>query len=150
MPTTITTIDQYLATVATDRQYAMQQLRTICKANLPGTEEAISYGMIGYVVPFSVYPAGYHCKPEVQLPYVSIASQKNFIAIYHMGIYCNPKLNDWFIAQWPKHTNSKLDMGKSCIRFKKVADIPFDLLAQLFAKMTMQQWIDAYTKLLKK
>jgi uncharacterized protein YdhG (YjbR/CyaY superfamily) len=146
----ITTIDQYLETVAADRLDAMQQLRIICKTNLPGTQETISYGMIGYVVPFSIYPSGYHCKPEVELPYVSIASQKNFIAIYHMGIYCNPTLYDWFIAEWPKHTKSKLDMGKSCIRFKKIADIPFDLLAQLMAKMTMEQWIEAYTKLLKK
>jgi hypothetical protein len=100
--------------------------------------------MIGYVVPHSIYPNGYHCTPELPLPFISFASQKNFIAIYHMGIYANPELLNWFVAEYPKHSTQKLDMGKSCIRFKKANQIPFELIAELAQKMSVQEWITCY------
>jgi len=100
--------------------------------------------MIGYVVPHSIFPEGYHCDPKLPLPFVSIASQKNFIALYHMGIYANPKLLDWFVSEFPKHSKSKLDMGKSCIRFKKAEQIPYDLIGELMQKTSVQDWIKLY------
>ncbi len=98
----------------------------------------------------STYPAGYHCDPKQALPFISIASQKNFIAIYHMGIYSDPKLLEWFTAEYPKHSKTKLDMGKSCIRFKKPEAIPFELIGQLAEKMTPQNWIEKYESVLKR
>ena len=129
--------------------HALKKLREVILANLPeGFEERISYGMIGYAVPHRIFPAGYHCNPKEPLPFMSIASQKNFIALYHMGLYGNPKLLDWFVFEYPKHCKTKLDMGKSCVRFKKPADIPFDLLAELIRKISVQDWIDCYTQVL--
>lgn len=110
----------------------------------------MSCGMIGYVVPKSVYPAGYHCKPEEPLPFISLASQKNFIALYHMGIYADPGLLAWFVAEYPKYSKYKLDMGKSCIRFKRVDDIPYDLVAELAGKMTVGEWVEIYEAAFKK
>ena len=110
----------------------------------------MSYGMLGYVVPHRIYPAGYHCKPAEPLPFASIASQKNSINFYHMGIYSNPELLDWFVAEYPKHSKQKLDMGKSCIRFKKLEEIPYELIGELMTKMSVQQWIDMYESQLKK
>jgi hypothetical protein len=130
-----------------DRQSAITKLCSIVKKNLPkGFEECISYGMIGYSVPHSLYPKGYHCDPKIALPFLSIASQKNFIAIYHMGIYADPTLLNWFTQEYPKHSKGKLDMGKSCIRFKKADQIPFELIAELATKMTAKQWIELYEK----
>jgi hypothetical protein len=106
--------------------------------------------MPSFVVPKSLYPAGYHCTPSEPLPFISIASQKNFIALYHMGIYAQPQLHDWFVSEYPNHCKSKLDMGKSCIRFKKPQEIPYNLLAELFTKMSPQAWIDLYESNLKK
>ena len=97
----------------------------------------MNYAMIGFVVPHSIYSSCYHCSPELPLPFLSIASQKNFVAFYHMGIYANQDLYDWFVAEYPKHCGRKLDMGKSCIRFKKMDDIPYELLAELVGKMTV-------------
>jgi hypothetical protein len=105
--------------------------------------------MIGYVVPHSLYPDGYHCDPKLPLPFMSIASQKNFIALYHMGIYSDPELLEWFKAEYPKYVKTKLDMGKSCIRFKKPETIPYELIAQLSTKMTPQNWIDRYESVVK-
>ena len=105
---------------------------------------AISYGGLGYVVPHSLYPAGYHCKPAEPLPFAAIASQKNSINLYHMGIYSDPALLEWFVSEYPKHCRQKLDMGKSCIRFKKPEDIPFALIGELMKKMSVQQWISLY------
>ena len=114
-------------------------------ANIPaGFVEQMSYGMIGYVVPHSLYPAGYHCDTNLPLPFASIASQKNFIALHHMGIYSNPAMLDWFVNKYPKHCKLKLDMGKSCIRFKKPEQIPFDLIAELMQKITVEEWIGLY------
>jgi hypothetical protein len=139
------TADQYFAELPTDRQEAMEKLRATLLKHLPkGFKETMSYGMVTYCVPHSTYPAGYHCNPEQPLPFLSIASQKNFIALYHMGMYSDPKLLEWFTAEYPKHSKTKLDMGKSCVRFKKPEAIPFELIGQLAEKMTPKQWIDCY------
>jgi hypothetical protein len=138
-------ITDYLKEVPDERSQAFSKLRDTVRKNLPkGFEERIIYGMVGYVVPLKTYPAGYHCDPSLPLSFLSIANQKNFIALYHMGIYSDPKLLNWFVEEYPKHSKSKLDMGKSCIRFKKPDDIPFALIAELCQKMTPQQWIDIY------
>lgn len=143
--------DQYLAELPEDRQAAMQQIRQTLKDHLPADfEECIQYGMLGFVVPHSIYPNGYHCDPKVPLPFISVASQKNFIALYHMGIYANADLLEWFVNEYPKHCKHKLDMGKSCIRFKKVDDIPYALIGQLAEKLTAQQWIALYESAFKK
>lgn len=145
------TPQDYIASLPEERQEPMNRLRDVLQQHLPaGFEFASSYGMPAFVVPHSTYPAGYHCKPEEALPFISIASQKNFIALYHMGIYSDPALLDWFTAEWPKHTKAKLDMGKSCIRFKKPAEIPYGLIGELATKMTPQDWIDRYESILKK
>ncbi|MDF0717627.1 DUF1801 domain-containing protein [Muricauda sp. 334s03] len=145
------TPDEYLEKLPADRQEAVSQLRETIKGNLPsGFEECINYKMIGFVVPHSIYPGGYHCDPKLPLPFINIASQKNFIALYHMGIYANKNLLDWFVNEYPKHVNTKLDMGKSCIRFKNINKIPFELIAELCQKMTSQEWIALYEKNIKK
>jgi uncharacterized protein YdhG (YjbR/CyaY superfamily) len=139
------TPDDYIAQLPEERQVVMEKLRKVISENLPGDfTEAMSYGMIGYVVPHSVYPAGYHCDPKLPLPFVSIASQKNFVGLYHMGIYANPELLEWFVNEYPKHCKRKLDMGKSCIRFKKMDDLPYALIGQLVSKITAREWIDIY------
>lgn len=143
----ISTVQEYLQNLPEERINAIESLRNIIKKNLPkGFEECISYGMIGYSVPHSLYPKGYHCDPKIALPFLSIASQKNFIAVYHMGIYADTNLLQWFTHEYPNHSKAKLDMGKSCIRFKKMDQIPFDLIGALAAKMTPQQWIELYEK----
>ncbi|MFN5417739.1 MAG: DUF1801 domain-containing protein [Flavobacteriia bacterium] len=145
------TVEQYLTELPDERQEAMNSLRQIIVNNLPeGFNETMSYGMITYCVPHSTYPDGYHCDPKQALPFVSVASQKNFIAIYHMGIYAMPELLSWFLEEFPKHSKKKLDMGKSCIRFKKLEDIPFDLIAELMQKITVQDWIECYETNYKK
>lgn len=139
------TPEEYIDSLPEDRKNAMTELRKIILANLPkGFKEGMGYGMLGYVVPHSLYPAGYHCDPKLPLPFLSVASQKNFIAIYHMGIYADPKLLKWFTDEFAKHSKTKLDMGKSCIRFKKPEQIPFKLVGELASKMTPQDWIDIY------
>ena len=137
--------NEYLELIPDDRKPAMNRLRQTILANLPkGFEETMSYGMIGYVVPHSVYPSGYHCDPKLPLPFMAIASQKNFIAVYHIAIYADKKLSDWFTAEYPKHTKVRLDMGKSCLRFKKPDDIPFELIGELTSKVTPEDWIAIY------
>jgi uncharacterized protein YdhG (YjbR/CyaY superfamily) len=145
MKTIIMSVSQYLADLPEERKVPMAKLRNVINDNIPqGFNEGISYGMIGWGIPHSLYPKGYHCNPKLPLPFLSIASQKNFIALYHMGIYADKELHDWFIAEYPKHVATKLDMGKSCIRFKKPDAIPYDLIGQLVSKITVQQWIDVY------
>jgi hypothetical protein len=142
---------EYIDSLPSERKVAMQNLRKAILDNIPeGFKEGIAYGMLGYAVPHSLYPDGYHCDPKLPLPFISIASQKNFIALYHMGIYASPDLLEWFVSEYPKYSKSKLDMGKSCIRFKKMADIPFDLISELAGKMTPQSWIALYEKSLKR
>jgi len=104
----------------------------------------MSYGMIGYVVPHSIYPKGYHCSPELPLPFISIASQKNAITLYHMMVYADKNLHDWFVTEYSKVCKSKLDMGKSCIRFKKINEIPYELIGKLVSKVSVEQWIEKY------
>ena len=147
----INTPEEYIAQIPEDRKAVFQQLRDFITTNLPaGFEEVISYGMIGYVVPHSIYPSGYHCDSKLPLPFLAIASQKNFIAVYHMGIYADEKLLNWFVEEYPKHSTQKLDMGKSCIRFKKMENIPMNLLAELMKKMTVDQWISLYESKFKR
>jgi hypothetical protein len=147
MQSKATTPEQYLSELPEDRKEAMLKLRKAIKENLPqGFEEVISYGMLGYVVPHSIYPSGYHCDPKLPLPFINLASQKNFIALYHMGIYADKNLESWFVSEYPKHVKSKLDMGKSCIRFKKMDDIPFDFIGELAAKVSVEDWILNYEK----
>ncbi len=143
--------EDYISKLPEERKEVIEKLRTTITENLPADfTEAMSYGMIGYVVPHSVYPPGYHCDPKLPLPFVSIASQKNFVALYHMGIYANPELMEWFVSEYPKHCKRKLDMGKSCIRFKKMDDIPYELVGQLISKMTAEEWVDIYETHLKR
>jgi len=150
MPSKAKNPEEYLSELPEDRLGPMQELRKVILKNLPkGFEEQMSYGMIGYVVPHSIYPDGYHCSPELPLPFLSIASQKNFIAVYHMGVYSNPELYEWFVGEYPKHMKTKLDMGKSCIRFKKPDQLPYELIAELVQKMSVQEWIEGYEAALK-
>jgi hypothetical protein len=137
----------YIDALPEDRKQAILVIREALLTNLPkGYEEAMSYGMLGYVVPHSIYPSGYHCAPKLPLPFISLASQKNFIALYHMGLYATPSLMEWFTTEYPKHSKAKLDMGKSCMRFKKIADIPVALIGELASKMTVEEWISVYEK----
>ncbi|GFZ88975.1 hypothetical protein GCM10011531_20550 [Aquaticitalea lipolytica] len=145
------TPEDYINQVPEERKEALKNLRNIIKKSLPkGFEEGIQYGMIGYYVPHSIYPDGYHCTPSEPLPFMSFASQKNSVNLYHSGIYAVPKINEWFVNEYPKHCKRKLDMGKSCIRFKNVDEIPLDLIAELCTKMTVDEWITVYEKALKK
>jgi hypothetical protein len=137
----------YIAKIPEERRAAFEVLRNTILENLPdGFTETMTYGMIGYAVPHEIYPKGYHCDAKAPLPFVNIASQKNFIALYHMGIYAIPDLYNWFVAEYPKHCKSKLDMGKSCLRFKKPEDIPFALIAELMQKVSVDHWIETYEK----
>ena len=139
------TVNEILLNISEDRKEQFTKLHNVILKNLPkGFETAMSYGGLGYVVPHSIYPAGYHCKPSEPLPFAAIASQKNSINFYHMGIYSKPELLNWFLEEYPKHTKQKLDMGKSCIRFKKIDDIPYKLIGELMKKITVKEWICLY------
>ena len=146
-----TSADDYLSQIPKERQPAMKKLRAVIKKNLPkGFKEGVNYGMMGWSVPHSLYPAGYHCKPEDPLPFLGIASQKNFIAVYHMGVYAIPSLHKWFVTEHAKVSKKKLDMGKSCLRYKKPEDIPFELIGELASKVTPEEWIEVYEKNIKR
>lgn len=139
------TVQELLNNVQPERLIPFRNLHETIVRNLPiGFEPGLSYGGLGYVVPHTLYPAGYHCKPTEPLPFAGIASQKNSINFYHMGIYADPALLDWFLAEYPRHSSQRLDMGKSCIRFKKIHEIPLDLIGELITKMTVAQWIQLY------
>ena len=145
------TVEEYLSKLPEERKQAVTKLRDTIKKNLPiGFEEGISYNMIGFYVPHSVYPNGYHCNPKLPVPFINIASQKNFVALYHSGIYADNQLLDWFVMEYPKHVKTKLDMGKSCIRFKKMDQIPYLLIGELAKKMSAKDWIKVYEKNLKR
>ncbi|MBP7173322.1 MAG: DUF1801 domain-containing protein [Cloacibacterium sp.] len=140
-------IKDYLEKVPEERKIAITKLYETISKNLPkGFEEGISYGMMGWNVPLSTYPKGYHCTPGLPLPFIGMASQKNSINFYHMGMYADKQLYDWFVAEFPKHSKRKLDMGKSCVRFKKPEEIPFELLSELVSKMSPKEWIELYEK----
>ncbi|TNF39709.1 MAG: DUF1801 domain-containing protein [Bacteroidetes bacterium] len=144
------TVEEYISKLPEDRKDAILKLREVITKNIPaGFQEEMNYGMIGYVVPHSVYPAGYHCNRELPVPFMNIASQKNFMAVYHMAVYSDKELNEWFIAEYPKHSKRRPDMGKSCIRFKKPADIPFELIGELASKITPEKWIEIYENNIK-
>lgn len=145
------TVKEILTSLPADRVEPFSKLHDVIVTNLPnGFEVAMSYGGLGYVIPHSLYPAGYHCKPSEPLPFAGIASQKNSINFYHMGIYTDSKLLEWFVTEYPKHTKQKLDMGKSCIRFKKLDDIPYKLIGELMKKMSAKEWINIYETNLRK
>ena len=145
------TPQEYIDQLPEDRQTVIQQLRDVIKKHLPeGFEEGINYNMIGYYVPHSLYPDGYHCDPKLPLPFMNIASQKNSVNLYHSGIYANPEIHDWFVSEYPKHCKRKLDMGKSCVRFKKLDDIPYELIGELCSKITVEDWISTYEKNVKR
>ena len=137
-----TTVNEYITSLPEERKAAITKLRKTIKANLPkGFEEGIGYGMIGYVVPHSLYPKGYHCNPKLPVPFINIGSQKKYIAMHHMGLYASKTLLDWFVAEFEK-VPSKLDIGKGCVRFKKPEEIPFELIGELVKKVTVKQWIE--------
>ncbi len=147
MKATGNSVNDILTSLPEDRTAPFNKLHHVILKNLPkGFEAAMSYGGLGYVVPHSLYPAGYHCKPSEPLPFAGIASQKNSINFYHMGIYSDAKLLKWFVTEYPKHSKQKLDMGKSCVRFKKLDDIPYNLIGELMKKMTAKEWIALYEK----
>ena len=144
-------VEDYIANIPEDRIAPFMKLKEVVEANIPeGFELMLSYNMLGYLVPLSTYPDGYHCNPKLPLPFISLANQKGFIALYHMGVYANKDLYDWFIGEYPKHSKYKIDMGKSCIRFKKVDDIPYELVGELMKKMSVKDWIALYESNLKK
>jgi Domain of unknown function (DU1801) len=151
MTSKATTPEQYLKELPADRKEPVTELRNVVLKNLPkGFKEVMSYGMLGYVVPHEIYPAGYHCDPRLPLPFINIASQKNFIAFYHMGIYAMPELLKWFTTEFPKHSTAKLDMGKACTRFIKPEQIPYKLIGELVKKITVKDWVETYEKIIKR
>ncbi|WP_242203055.1 DUF1801 domain-containing protein [Aestuariivivens insulae] len=151
MKYTASTPEAYIAQIPENRREAVQKLRQVILENLPqGFEEGMNYNMIGYYIPHTVYPQGYHCNPKQPLPFMNIASQKNSINVYHMGIYAKEDLKHWFVEVYKEQSSKKLDMGKSCIRFKKVEDIPFDLIGQLAGKISAKEWIAYYEAAVKK
>ena len=147
MQSKATSVEAYIKELPADRQEAINKLRKVILKNLPkGFKEGMGYGMIGYVVPHTLYPKGYHCDPKLPLPFLSIASQKNAITLYHMGIYADPKLLDWFTKAYAKEVPGKLDMGKSCLRFKKPEAIPYRLIGELASRITPEECIRLYEK----
>lgn len=151
MTSNATTVEEYIASVPEERRPFIENIRKVIIENLPeGFEEGMSYGMIGYYVPHSIYPNGYHCNPKLPLPFMTFASQKNSINFYHMALYMDKGLYDWFVAEYPTYSKQKLDMGKSCVRFKKLEEIPLELLGKLVKKVSVADWIAQYEKALKK
>lgn len=143
--------EEYINQLPDDRKAPISKLRKTILQNLPeGFEEGMSYNMIGFYVPYSLYPNGYHCNPKLPLPFMNLASQKNFIAVYSMALYAKKDLMDWFVSEYAKQCKYKLDMGKSCIRFKKMDDIPFELIGQLTSKISVDEWIKIYETAIKK
>ncbi len=139
------TPEEYLRQLPDDRKVALQKIREQILSHLPsGFQETINYGMIGYVVPHSLYPAGYHVDPALPLPFLNLASQKQYIALYHMGIYLRRDLLEWFRSEYQLRTQSKPDIGKSCIRFRHPNKIPYNLIGELCSKITPEDWIALY------
>ena len=151
MQSTAQTPDEYIAGLPDDRKIAISAIRKVVNDNLPaGYKECMAYGHIGWVVPLETYPAGYHCDPSLPLGFMALASQKNHIALYSMCLYGHVEQLQWFQSEWPKHSKKKLNMGKSCIRFTKLEDVPLGLIGELASKVTPQQWIEIYEKALKR
>ena len=146
----VDSIEEYLDSLSDERKFAVNKIREVLKENLPdGFNEELSYNMIGYVIPHSIYEKGYHVNPDLPLPFINLASQKNYIALYHSGMYMNAELLKWFQDEYKKRVITKLDMGKSCIRFKNIDNIPYDLIGELARKMTPTEFIDQYENNLK-
>lgn len=151
MQSKVDSVQAYIDQVADDKKQTFDLLRETILKNIPdGFIEQMNYGMLGYIVPHSIFPAGYHCDPKLPLPFANLAAQKNNVSLYHMGLYADAKLLDWFTTEHAKRSKKKLDMGKSCIRYKKPEDVPVDLIGELFQKINPQDWIELYTKNLTK
>ncbi|MCP4246534.1 MAG: DUF1801 domain-containing protein [bacterium] len=149
MQSKATTVDEYLAGLPDDRRETLEAVREAILENLPkGYEEGMQYGMIGYYVPHSVYPPGYHCDPQQPLPFAGLASQKNHMALYLMCIYTDPEQAAWFRETWAK-TGKKLDMGKSCVRFKKLDDLPLNVIGLAIKRMPVKKFIERYESVVK-
>lgn len=147
----MTTIEDYINKLSDERREVIEKLQGIISANLPkGFEHGLNYNMLGWYVPHAKYPNGYHCDPKLPLPFMNLASQKNSVNLYHMGIYAKPELKEWFVNEYSKYSKYKLDMGKSCIRFKRMNDIPYELIAELCAKISVDDWINTYESSIKK
>lgn len=143
-------VPEYLDTIAVDKKAAVTKLRQQIRRNIPkGFKEQMQYGMLAYVVPHSIFPAGYHTDPKQPLPFMCLAAQKNFVAIYHMGLYGDHNLLEWFKTEYAKRCKTKLDMGKGCIRLKKAEDIPYDLIGELAGKITVDDYVNRYETNLK-
>ncbi|MFA5330616.1 MAG: DUF1801 domain-containing protein [Prolixibacteraceae bacterium] len=139
------TVDEYIQMIPENQRESVARLREEILKNIPpGFSEEMSYGMIGYVVPHSLYPKGYHANPKLPLPFLNVAAQKNFIAVYHIGLYASSGLLQWFIDEYAKYSGKKPDMGKGCIRFKNYTEIPFSLIGELASKLEVSQWITHY------
>lgn len=139
------TVKEYLAALPEDRRAALEAVRRVILDNLDKDyEEGMSYGMIGYCVPHSVFPHGYHCDPRQPLPFASLASQKGHMSVSMMSVYMDSPLKEWFIQEWKK-TGKKLDMGAACIRFKRVEDLPLELIGEAVRRMPAKKWIKVYT-----
>ncbi|MGN8039325.1 DUF1801 domain-containing protein [Chitinophaga sp. 22321] len=150
MTSAANTPEEYIASLPPGRKEVISRLWEVLLQHIPkGFREQMLYGMPGFVVPHTLYPAGYHCDPKLPLPFISIASQKNYVSFYHMGLY-DPALLDWYTGGWKKLSAKKPDIGKGCIRFKNTADIPYELLGGLAAKLTPQQWIQRYEDTMKR
>ena len=144
-------IETYLNSLSKNRKESVQKIIKVVEDNIPfGYSKIMNYNMPSFVIPHSIYPSGYHVTPDLPLPFIGVASQKNHIGFYHMGLYANPKLLDWFISEYQKFCTSKLDMGKSCVRFKEMDDIPYELVGELSKKMTTKEWINIYEKNIKR
>ena len=144
-------IKDYTNSLASDRKKTITQLINVIEQNIPkGFEKVMNYGMPSFVIPHSIYPNGYHCDTTLPLPFIGVSNQKSSISLHHMGLYANPELLNWFKSEYPKHSNTKLDMGKSCIRFKKFNEIPYELIGILSNKMTVKNWINIYEQNIKK
>jgi hypothetical protein len=139
------TVSGYIESLPYDRKTSVSEIRKVINNNLPeGFEESIGMGMIIWSVPHSSFPAGYHCDPSKPLMLIGLSATKGGISLHHMGLYGSTPLLKWFESEWPKHTATKLDMGKACIRFKKPEDVPLDLIAGLASKLTPHAWVEQY------
>ncbi len=151
MTSNASTPEEYINELPEERKEVISKLREVINKNLPkGFEEGMGYGMLSYHIPHSIYPDGYHCTPELPLPFMNLASQKNFVAVYHMGMYAEKEILNWFTSEYPKHCKRKLDMGKSCIRLKQMDEIPYKLIGELASKMSAEEWIKIYENNIKK
>ena len=145
----IKAVDEYVATLPEERRIPMSELRSVILQHLPAGFAEVMQDIPSYVVPLSIFPQGYHCASNTPLPFMSISSQKNHIALNHFGMYVDQELMQWFVAEYPRHMKGKLDRGKSCVRFKKIDELPYKLIGQLAAQRTVDEWVASYQKALQ-